>query len=226
MSVPAGALEPLAKFESYGPQARKAALDHFGKSIEEIESILGKSSPDEDLRNDLAWTLWHYTRGKAGQDGSLPERQSDLRRYVESLDETTQPLRDLLAKWYYDDDATAATVAIMLDAAGVDMGQLVEQLEVILSVTKTVDVDKDKGGRPSDNEFKVLMVRVVDIFQQATGRRATLTWDAVERVFAGKFFRVAELVDAAAASATQTERQSHSGLGNLLRRLLKVQNLT
>jgi hypothetical protein len=118
------ALEPLAKFESYGREARKAALNHFGKSIEEIESILGKSSPDESLRDELASALWKYARGRSGLDGSLPASPSRVRDYVESLDKTARPLRDVLGKLadaYISDDAAAHTVAIMLDAAGIDV---------------------------------------------------------------------------------------------------------
>jgi hypothetical protein len=216
-------LEPLAKFESYGREARKAALNHFGKSIEEIESILGKSSPDESLRDELASALWKYARGRSGLDGSLPASPSRVRDYVESLDKTARPLRDVLGKLadaYISDDAAAHTVAITLDAAGIDVPGVLGQLEAILSVTE--NADKSEGGRPADVEYGILMSRVTDIFQLATGRQPTLTWDPFKRTFAGKFFRIAELVDEAAAKATQGRTRSNSALGSLLKRLLKV----
>jgi hypothetical protein len=218
--APPTALEPLATFEFYGPQAREAALDHFGRSIKEIENILGKHSPDEDLRNDLTLTLWKYARGKARQDGSLLESPAQVRRYIESLDKSARQLRDALD---IGGDAAAATVAIMLDAAGIDRCKVLGQLEAILSVTE--NADKSAGGRPPDVEYGLLMDRVIDIFQLATGRRATVTWDSVERIYTGKFFRIAELVDVAAASATHGRLQTNSALGAWLRRLLKVQNL-
>jgi hypothetical protein len=225
MSSPApAALEPLAKFEFYGSQARKAALDHFEKSsIDEIESILGKSSPDEGLRDDLAWTLWKYARGKAGQDGSVPELPSHVRHYIELLDKTARPLRDALVKLedaYICNEAEAHTVAIMLTAAGIDAPGVLGELETILSVAG--NADKSEGGRPADVEYGILMSRVIDIFQLATGRQPTLTWDPFERTFAGKFFRIAELVGEAAAKATQGQARSNSALGSLLKRLLKV----
>lgn len=225
MSSPApAALEPLAKFESYGPQARKAALAHFEESsIEEIESILGKCSPDEGLRDDLAWALWKYARGKASQDGALPELPSRVRRYIESLDKTARPLHDALAKLedaYVCDDAAAHTVALMLATAGIDAQRVLGQLETILSVTE--NFDKNKGGRPPDVEYGILMDRVIDIFQLATGRQAGVTWDWHECTFTGEFFRIAELVDAAAASATQERPRTNSALGNSLRRSLKM----
>jgi hypothetical protein len=209
---------PLAKIETFGSVAREAALKHFEMSLEEIERILGKSSPDKGLRDDLALALWHYARGKANQDGTLPERPSDLPRYVESLGETARRLHDMLAKGHYAEYAAANTAVIMLEAAGVDVGRLLEQLNVILSA---IDVDKSKGGRPPDVEYKVLMDRVVDIFQLATGRRATVTADRVIGKFSGKFFRVAELTDAAAASATQQSPRTNGALGELLQDLLK-----
>jgi len=87
---------------------------------------------------------------------------------------------------------------------------------LILSVTE--NVDKSKGGRPPDVEYWVLIERVVDIFQLATGREVVIpSWNPNERIFSGDFFRLAELVDAAAASATQTQPRTNSALGNLLR---------
>ena len=218
------ALEPLAKFESYGREARKAALDHFGKSsIEEIESILWKSSPDESIRDELASALWKYARGRSGLDGSLPESPSRVRDYVESLDKTARPLRDALGKLadaYIRDDAAAHTITIMLAAADIDVPGVLVQLETILSVTGKAY--KSEGGRPADVEYGILMSRVIDIFQLATGRQPTLTWDPFKRTFAGKFFRIAELVDEAAAKVTQGRTRSNSALGSLLKRLLKV----
>jgi hypothetical protein len=209
----------LAEFESYGLEARKAALDHFGKSIEEIERILGKTSPNEELRDDLARTLWHYARGKAGQDGPPSGQPSDLHRYAKTLNKATQALYDVLAKgYYYGDDATI-TVAIMLSAVDVDVGQMLGHLETILSVTESID--KGKGGKPPDNEFKILMDRIIDIFQLATGRRATVTWDEIEHRYAGDLFKLAELVDAAVAAATQTQPRTNGALGKELQRLLR-----
>jgi hypothetical protein len=218
-------LQPLATFESYGPQAREAALDHFERSIKEIENLLGKHSPDEDLRNDLALTLWKYARGKANHDGSLPESPAQVRRYIESLDKAARQLCDALVKLDAVDDAAAATVAIVLDAAGIDRCKVLEQLEVILSATATGIADKSAGGKSPDVEYALLMDRVIDIFQLATGQQATLTCDSVDGIYSGKFFRVAELVDVAAASATHGQLQTNSALGTRLRRLLKVQNL-
>jgi hypothetical protein len=63
------------------------------------------------------------------------------------------------------------------------------------------------------------MDRIVDIFQLATGEEATVSKDRVENIFTGKFFRVAELVDVAAASATQGKPRTNSALGNLLQRM-------
>ena len=242
VSPPApAAVKPLAEFDAYGSEARKAALDHFGKSIEEIESILGKSSPDEGLRDDLAWALWKYARGKANQDGSSPELPLQVRRYIESLDVAVRPLRDVLAKLKVArarDDAAAHTVAIMLDAAGVDLGafgidldtagiefdatgmdasKFLGQLEAILSVTE--NASKSKGGRPPDVEYHLLMYRVSCIFQQTTKRRATLTTDRHNNRYSGDFFKFAELVDAA---ATQQPPKTNSALGELLKLYIAI----
>jgi hypothetical protein len=91
-----------------------------------------------------------------------------------------------------------------------------------LALSVTENFDKNKGGRPPDVEYGILMDRVIDIFQLATGRQAGVTWDWHECTFAGEFFRIAELVDAAAASATQERPRTNSALGNSLRRSLKM----
>jgi hypothetical protein len=299
----------LAEFGSYSPETQKAALDHFGKSIEEIEVVLDKCSPDDDLRDDLAMALWEYARGKAHQDGSLPELPSQVSRYIKLLDTTAQRLRDVMVKLVTDDaallgervrveeaqegksyeeanwaklsptfrrahnrlrqqrglspipdpeidlwvpsaackvdkvdpvnrgavagndDAAAHTVAVTLAAAGIDARKVLDQLEAILSVTKKADeIIKSEGGRPPDVEYGLLMDRVIGIFRLATGRRATLTTDRTSRHtsrqatksrFSGVFFRLAELVDGAAASATQQPPKTNNALGELLKRLLE-----
>jgi hypothetical protein len=307
--APAASKQLLAEFDAYGPEVRKAALDHFGKSIEEIEGILGKSSPDEGLRDDLAGALWKYARGKARQDGSLPELPSQVHRYIKLLDTTARGLRDALARFVGDAqpvddddvsllgarvrveqaehgksyeeanwaklspmfraahnrlrqargmepildpevdlyakpppvpvrkikelepnsketggaqpfDAAADTVVIMLRAAGIDAHKVLEQLEAILSVTENAAC-KSGSGRPPDIEYGILMDRVIDIFQLELWQRATLTSDRIKHRFSGAFFRVAELVDVAAASATQQPPRTNSALGELLKRHLR-----
>jgi hypothetical protein len=222
--VPLAEIEALAEIERFGPAAREVVLAHFGGSIEEIESILGKSA--SDWSDDLAWVLWKYARGKAGQDNSLPERSSGLRRYLEPLDKTARQLRGMLAKGRYAEDAAASTAAVMLGAAGLDVGQLLKQLDVVLSVTGNFDWDFDKreGGRPPDVEYGLLITRVIYIFQQATGRQPTLTYDPIHHVHDGAFFRFAELVDEAAAEATLDQPRSNSALGSWLRRMLSAQD--
>jgi hypothetical protein len=212
----------LAQFESYGPQVRRAALDHFGKSIEEIEAILGKPSPDEELRDVLGLMLWKYARGVAGRDGSGRERPSEIRHYLEALDNPARRLREALETLLRadnHDDASASTVAILLDAASVEPMVVLEQLGRILAVTEKAAAEKSTGGRPPDVEHGVLMTRAADVFELATGRSATVTSNPVHDTFGGGFFRMAELVDAAAASATGQQPKSNAALGGGLKKL-------
>jgi hypothetical protein len=287
----------LAAFESYSPYAENAAFDHFGKSaLEEIESILGKPSPDWDLRAELALALWKYARGSVGWDGSGQELADQVRHYIEPIEEAARSLRDALRQigvspsfpsvgrrprrrsrrsyeevhWaklsplfraahnrlrevrglspipepepdLYEplhggtirpldpvdpeavDHVAAGTVAIVLAAGGVNTTVVLEQLDTILSVTEKGVTGKD--GRPrKDPEFWLLMDDVAYIFETETHRRATLTEKTYTTVasFSGRFFRMAELVDAAAARATQRDARSNSALGSLLKDCLDL----
>jgi hypothetical protein len=198
-------LEIPAEFNSYTSQARKAALYHFGESIVEIESILSVSSSDWNLRDDLAWTLWHYARGKAQEDGSWPERSAQVHHHIKSFAGSILPLRE---------DAAAHTAMLML---GIDVPEIFERLETTLFAAGNAD----RGGRPADVEYGLLMGRVVYIFELATTEQAGLTWDWHKETFTGKFFRVAELVNAAAASATEQPPKTNIALGKFLQRLLQ-----
>jgi hypothetical protein len=319
-------LKLLAAFESYGPEAENTAFDHFGKSIEEIETLLGESSPDWSVRCDLFSLMWKYARGEAGEDGSGRELPSQVRAYLDSIATPAKALHDALTRFleaYDRDDVAASTVALMFagpdqprqenpppptksyeennwaklsprrrevhnqlrvlrgkppipppeideyvppgeskirpidpndpdyvaatrefaspsfslisseDFAGINVPGMLRQLEAMLGVAERAKKNKSKGGRPSENiELEVLMSGVAKMFEVATGRKARITADRTsppsargreptKSTYSGRFFRVAELVDITAASATGREPLSNSALGELLKRMQK-----
>jgi hypothetical protein len=267
----------LAEFDSYGPDAENATFDHFGKSsLEEIERILGKPSPDWNLREELALALWKYARATASQDGGGRELPALVRQYAEAIDTAARSLRDALHQigvsasfsrvgrrprqrsqrsfeevhWaklsplfraahnrlreargllpipepepdLYEPprgvtirpsdpadpeavaDVAAGTVAIVLDAAGVNTTVVLEQLEAILSATAKVDTST--GGRPADVERGLLMYRAAELFAAATGTPAEVKWNSLKESSSSPFFEMARAIDKAAASATEGE---------------------
>jgi hypothetical protein len=200
---------------------RDTALALFGAgALEEIEGILRVASPDEQVRDYLARSLHAYARDKHARDtGNGEVSSAQFRRRVEAICKAAQSLQAALP-WSADDDA-GATVALRLIAGGVDVGLLSRQLDAIAALEK-IEMGKG-GGRPLDDpEHWLLLDRVADVFERTTHHRATLTENRGKCSFSGDFFRMAELVEAAAAAATKRRPATNSALGSRLRRLLNL----
>jgi hypothetical protein len=211
----------LAAYESFAPAARETALKCFGKSLGGIERLLGKPSPGEPLRDELALLLWKYARGQAGQDGAVRELPSQVSRRAAAISVTARSLHDALqglVDAYTRDDVAAATVAIALAAGGVDTTAVLEQLEVILSATGKIE--RSKGGAPADVEYGLLMYRVAQLFEAATGKPAEVKWNTLLENSPSPFFKMAKAVEQAAAAATQRKQLSDRALQSRLKKIL------
>ena len=205
----------LRDFDAFGPQAQDCALGHFGRSLPEIESLFGKASPDEQLRYQLAFALWKYARGDL--DGQRMARGKQVAELIKSMHEPASALLAALDKleilYCYGDSAATETALIL----NIDPAILRTQLGAILA-TK---MPKDKGGILPDTDYAVLMARVGMLYSTATGRKPTVTYVDKDRIFSGNFFRVAELVDIAAAEATGDQIRTNAALGEILGRVFK-----
>jgi hypothetical protein len=213
---------PLAEFECYGSEARAAALCYFDVSLPEIERVLGKQSPDSELRENLAWMLWSYARDLATKEGSGLARPAEINRYLVPLQKPAQKLREALLRLdaaYVRKDDAATTAEIMLGAVHVNVLGLIKQLDGILLITNKM-IEKDKGGLSADNKYYFLLARIADTYELATRQRPTLTWNETKGVFSGKFFKMAELVDRATAAATGASPKSNGSLGDHLKVIL------
>jgi hypothetical protein len=212
-------LQPLAGFDRYGPETRPAALRYFGRSLWEIERILGKQSPDSELRENLAWMLWSYARDVTNKEGSGLARPAKINRYLVPLQKPARKLREALLKLdaaYARKDDAGTTAEIMLGAAHVNVAGLIDQLGGILLITNKM-IEKDKGGRAADNAYYLLLARAADAYELATRQQPTLTWNEIKGVYSSNFFKIAELVDRAAAAATGASPKSNGSLGEHLK---------
>lgn len=197
-----------------------AALGYFGRSLWEIERVLDAASPDHDLRDALASAIWKYARGLADQDGLRQGPVARVNAYIREINKKQQPLREallLLFDAYASEDVAAIDTMFVFSNAGVDVPLILEQLERMPDVAEV----NQGGGRPSDIEHHVLMARVAGIYEFATKKRQTVTTSPYTTpvTYSGKFVRIAELVEAAAAAATKQQPLPNSALGLRLKRM-------
>jgi hypothetical protein len=222
-----GKLKAHERVLAHDTRARDAALALFGAgALEEIEGILRVPSPDEQVRDYLARSLHAYARvtgdRTAGDGEGSP---AEIRERVEAILKAARALQAALAP---TDAATATTVAVILMAGDADVGLLIKQVDAAITALGKIEIGKG-GGRPLDDpEHWLLMNRTADLFELTARRRAALTEDrrsdeGIE--FGGDFFRIAEIVDAAAAKAMKREPMANGALGAQLRRLLKLRKL-
>jgi len=81
-------------------------------------------------------------------------------------------------------------------------------------------MSKDKGEVVPDTDYVILMARV-GLYSTAIGRKPTVTYLDHDGIFSGNFFRLAELVDVAAAEATGDQIRTNAALGEILRCVFK-----
>jgi hypothetical protein len=195
---------------------QRLTLRHFGPALPEIEQMLGRSSPDMNLRAALARSLWAYLRGVASKDGSGRERPGETAHYAARLHKLARSLHDLLQQLVYaeDHDQSAGTIMINLFQEGIEATELLGQLEFLLLATQPAA--KSQGGRLIDYDYHVLMRHVAAIFEWATSERPSVTWDEGKGAYSGRLMRVATLMDAVAARAAKRPPKTNSALGQLL----------
>jgi hypothetical protein len=124
-----------------------------------------------------------------------------------------------------DDQAVRQRVkGLILRKTGIDVDDLAKQLDRLC----TIDThEKSKGGRPGFKHWNILMLKLANLYEEATGKQASVTENehragANER-YSGSFLRVAAIVDHETASAMAfigVRPRPNSALGPALRRVL------
>ena len=202
-------------------------LKHFEPgALETIERILGAASPDASLRFELALAISKCAESR-GQGQARPAVVSSR---LKTIHTSAQQLRGAVKGLMLDETAEAAEIAIMLMGAGLDLSSsdwdaFVDTLDTL--ATATTNVPQSKGGRPPENvDRAVMLTRIGAIYHERTGRRPTVTAppDRDGGVFSGDFFRIAALVDQAAASLAGIEPMENWSLGDLLCKIFKGRN--
>jgi hypothetical protein len=112
---------------------------------------------------------------------------------------------------------------LILHETDIDVDDLAEKLEQICSF---IDArEKSKGGWRGYEFWNELMLEVATIYQEATGKRATVTESEhgakTGKRYSGTFVDIATIIDEATADSAFTEPRLNSALGPALRRLIE-----
>lgn len=109
---------------------------------------------------------------------------------------------------------------LILRETDIDVDDLAEKLEQICSF---IDArEKSKGGWRGYEFWNELMLEVATIYQEATGKRATVTESNYGgKRYSGTFVDIATIIDEATAASAFTQPRLNSALGPALRRLIE-----
>jgi hypothetical protein len=112
---------------------------------------------------------------------------------------------------------------LVLRETDIDVDDLAEKLEQIYSF---IDAREKSKGRWRGYEFwNELMLEVATIYQEATGKRATVTESEygakTGKRYTGTFVGIATIIDEATAASAFTQPRPNSVLGRALRRLIE-----
>ena len=98
---------------------------------------------------------------------------------------------------------------------------LAPRRELVEQANETLDVmPPDKGGRPADVEFKMLIRTLAIFYKDETGKKPSVTWDEPrEQRYSGAFFDFVEACCRAFAPRHATK--TNQALGKAIQRALK-----
>jgi hypothetical protein len=213
----------LADFETFDPAACDAAIGLFRpEHIREIEHLhhISDEYSRNALRKKLGFRLWMYARGVTGQSGMGLAHLKQVNRILRGLHNEAHRLHGALDPLGISEhDIAVSEVVVMLAANGIDIAALLEALQAV----QAVKLLPTEGGPMPDTDHHVLMLSIKGIFEKATGTKATPPpYNPIKGKSYGDFFRVAELVDAAAAAAVGQRPKTNAALGTALRRMLNT----
>ena len=183
-----------------------------------IEAAAGIETPNHQFRHRLArcierWAHWE-------PDYSEVRHAASLKAVRQLKTDAQRLLRDLTYPTYIGDDqseqAQALAYGYAMDFLGAS-GVLVQHLhELVEQANETLDVmPPDKGGRPADVEFAMLIQCLANLYEEFTPRAAGVSYHGT--TYQGPFFRfVNECLERLAPSLSR----ENVALGKALQRHL------
>jgi hypothetical protein len=103
-----------------------------------------------------------------------------------------------------------------------------------LNVTKQLDtaahkawleIGNDKGGPSADFAFNGFVKKLIKIYEDATGQKASVTWDEYSELYSGKFYTLIETCLDTLKLDSQSKKNyknKNNALGKRLQRILSI----
>ncbi len=157
-----------------------------------IETAAGIETPNHQFRHRLARCIerWAYY---SEPDYSNVRQATFLKAVRQLKTDAEHLLRDLTYPTYIGDDQSEQARALAYGYAVDFLGAsdvLVQHLhELVEQANETLDVmPPDKGGRPPDVAFEMLIRTLANFYMNETKKKPSVTWDAYEERYSGAFF--------------------------------------
>ncbi len=188
-----------------------------------IETAAGIETPNHRFRHRLARCIdrWVY---HSEPDYSNVRQATFLKAVRQLKTDAEHLLRDLTYPTYIGDDQSEQAQALAYGYAMDFLGArdvLVQHLhELVEQANETLDVmPPDKGGRPPDVEFEMLIRTLAIFYKDETGKKPSVTWDAYGERYSGAFFDF--IAVCIRTFAPRYAAKTNHALGKAIQRALK-----
>ena len=190
-----------------------------------IETAAGIETPNHGFRHRLARCIerWAYL---SEPDYSNVSQATFLKAVRKLKTDAEHLLRNLIYPTYNGDDQSEQAQALAYGYAVDWLGEsdvLVQHLhELVEQANETLDVmPPDKGGRPADVAFQMLIRTLAKFYMKETKKKPSVTWGhhGERERYSGAFF---DLVEACCrAFAPRYATKTNQALGKATQRALK-----
>jgi hypothetical protein len=171
-----------------------------------IERILGRTTPDDELRYDLSYLLWKTLRNRRAGNTNFNETRGVLDRVHNAAAALISEIAPMLehpgTNTSADDDA-----ALLLNLANdqwdsLEIEQFAERAASLsasaMEALNKIGREKDKG-RHGDTERNALVAYLSGIEYKYTGKNSRYTFDAYKANYKGTFFLLLRTFEEAVA---------------------------
>lgn len=188
-----------------------------------IEKAAGIETPNHRFRHRLARCIERWTYYSEPDYSNV--RQATFLKAVRHLKTDAEHLlRDLTYPTYNGDDQSEQAQALAygdaVDFLGAS-GVLVQHLhELVEQANETLDaMPLDKGGRPPDVAFEMLIRTLANFYMNETKKKPSVTWDAYGERYSGAFFDF--IAVCIRTFAPRYASKTNHALGKAIQRALK-----